>query len=65
MPGTKWCGMGYSALEVRDLGGYTGADKCCRAHDLNCPLYIEAFKEKYGLFNWRLYTVMHCACDER
>jgi secretory phospholipase A2 len=41
------------------------ADKCCRVHDTACPLYISAFQEKYGLFNWRINTIMHCTCDER
>ncbi|CAG7834230.1 unnamed protein product, partial [Allacma fusca] len=64
MPGTKWCGRGFTAADAKDLGGYTGADKCCRTHDLGCPFYIESMSEKYGLFNWRIYTVMHCRCDE-
>ncbi len=65
LPGTQWCGRGFSAKEITQLGAYTGADNCCRRHDLGCPFYIEAFQEKYGLFNWRPYTINHCTCDER
>jgi len=64
-PGTKWCGKGFSTNESKNLGGFTGTDKCCRMHDLGCPFYIEAFEEKYGNFNWRGYTISHCSCDER
>ncbi|CAL8115534.1 unnamed protein product [Orchesella dallaii] len=64
-PGTKWCGKGYSTNDSNDLGGFTGTDKCCRMHDLGCPFYIEAFEEKYAIFNWRGYTINHCTCDER
>lgn len=65
VPGTKWCGKGHTANRFTQLGGFGGADKCCRLHDTACPFYIGAFEEKYGLFNWRISTIMHCACDER
>lgn len=64
-PGTKWCGKGYSADKYTRLGGFSKTDKCCRRHDLNCPFYIGSMETKYGLFNWRLNTLMHCNCDER
>jgi secretory phospholipase A2 len=65
VPGTKWCGKGNVANRFSHLGGFSGADKCCRVHDSACPFYIGAFEEKYGLLNWRVSTIMHCACDER
>ncbi|XP_046681038.1 uncharacterized protein LOC124367891 isoform X1 [Homalodisca vitripennis] len=65
VPGTKWCGKGYSASKYHQLGGFGAADKCCRLHDTTCPFYIPAFEEKYGLFNWRINTLMHCSCDAR
>ncbi|XP_054256866.1 uncharacterized protein LOC128981891 isoform X2 [Macrosteles quadrilineatus] len=65
VPGTKWCGKGYSATKYHQLGGFGAADKCCRVHDTACPFYIPAFEEKYGLFNWRINTLMHCKCDSR
>ncbi|XP_049856749.1 uncharacterized protein LOC126336773 isoform X1 [Schistocerca gregaria] len=65
VPGTKWCGKGRSAERYTQLGGFNGADRCCRLHDTTCPFYIAAFQTKYGLFNWRINTLMHCTCDER
>ncbi|RZC35630.1 Phospholip A2 2 domain containing protein, partial [Asbolus verrucosus] len=65
VPGTKWCGKGYSADKYTRLGGFSRTDKCCRRHDLSCPFWIGAFETKYGLFNWRVNTIMHCSCDER
>jgi secretory phospholipase A2 len=65
VPGTKWCGKGQTALKYTHLGGFGMADKCCRVHDTTCPVYISGFQEKYGLFNWRINTIMHCRCDER
>ncbi|XP_042221934.1 group 3 secretory phospholipase A2-like isoform X1 [Homarus americanus] len=64
-PTTKWCGVGYSASVYGDLGGSSGADKCCRQHDLHCPYYISSFETKYGLMNWSIGTINHCGCDER
>ncbi|ENN70551.1 hypothetical protein YQE_12726, partial [Dendroctonus ponderosae] len=55
VPGTKWCGKGYSADKYTRLGG---------KHDLSCPFWIGGFETKYGLFNWRINTLMHCNCDE-
>ncbi|XP_044730142.1 uncharacterized protein LOC123293396 isoform X2 [Chrysoperla carnea] len=65
VPGTKWCGKGRSAHRYTQLGGFDSADRCCRSHDTTCPFWIGAFEKKYGLFNWRINTIMHCACDER
>lgn len=63
--GTKWCGKGWSATKYADLGGYSKSDRCCRQHDKACPFWIMGFETKYGLFNWRINTIMHCSCDER
>ncbi|XP_056642280.1 uncharacterized protein LOC130898048 [Diorhabda carinulata] len=65
VPGTKWCGKGYSADKYTRLGGFSRTDRCCRKHDLRCPFWINGFETKYGLFNWRINTLMHCNCDER
>lgn len=65
VPHTKWCGRGNRAASHRDLGGYAAADRCCRQHDEICPYYIEAWQEKYHLYNSRSYTAMHCTCDDR
>lgn len=65
VPGTKWCGKGYSATRYSQLGGYTRTDRCCRVHDLRCPFWIGGMEKKYGLYNWRMNTLMHCRCDER
>jgi len=65
VPGTKWCGKGRSAKSYRQLDGFGGADRCCRIHDTSCPMWIGALQSKYGLFNWRLNTLMHCSCDRR
>ncbi|XP_046390079.1 uncharacterized protein LOC124158802 isoform X2 [Ischnura elegans] len=64
VPGTKWCGKGGTAEKYAQLGGFGSADRCCRHHDA-CPFFIPTLESKYGLFNWRASTVMHCACDER
>eukprot|EP00092_Neocalanus_flemingeri_P092349 GFUD01117218.1.p1 GENE.GFUD01117218.1~~GFUD01117218.1.p1 ORF type:complete len:137 (-),score=27.94 GFUD01117218.1:100-510(-) len=47
------------------MGGYAGADRCCRHHDLGCPISIEPGQTRYGLTNVRIHTVMHCSCDQR
>lgn len=65
VPGTKWCGKGYSAKRYAEMGGHSRADRCCRQHDLGCPFWIMGFQKKYGMFNWRISTLMHCKCDER
>lgn len=65
VPGTKWCGKGYSAKKYAELGGYSKADRCCRQHDKSCPFWIMGFETKYGFFNWRINTLMHCKCDDR
>uniref|UniRef100_A0A182J6W9 phospholipase A2 n=1 Tax=Anopheles atroparvus TaxID=41427 RepID=A0A182J6W9_ANOAO len=65
VPGTKWCGKGWSARNYVEMGGYSKADRCCRQHDLSCPFWILGFETKYSMFNWRVNTLMHCSCDER
>ncbi|XP_055530895.1 uncharacterized protein LOC129721855 isoform X3 [Wyeomyia smithii] len=65
LPGTKWCGKGWSARNYVEMGGLSKADRCCRQHDLSCPFWILGFETKYGVFNWRVNTLMHCSCDER
>uniref|UniRef100_A0A336MXS9 phospholipase A2 n=1 Tax=Culicoides sonorensis TaxID=179676 RepID=A0A336MXS9_CULSO len=65
IPGTKWCGAGWSASKYSEMGGLSRADRCCRKHDTTCPYWILGFETKYGLFNWRVGTLMHCSCDER
>ncbi|XP_034231297.1 uncharacterized protein LOC117639585 isoform X2 [Thrips palmi] len=65
VPGTKWCGKGFSATSYKQLGAFSRVDRCCRHHDMGCRHYIGALEEKYGLFNWRVNTVMHCSCDRR
>ena len=64
-PGTNWCGKGTIANEYSKLGSFGGADKCCRQHDLGCPAYIKSGNEDYGLYNYKLWTLNHCTCDER
>merc|ERR1712130_989658 len=65
MPGTKWCGIGWRTDTVQQSGGYAGTDRCCRHHDLACPIQIEPGETKHGLWNHRYHTVMHCSCDDR
>ncbi|KAF7380101.1 hypothetical protein HZH66_014456 [Vespula vulgaris] len=65
IPGTQWCGRGHRATKYTNLGGFGVADACCRRHDTACPFFIPAFETRYGLFNWGITTMMHCACDER
>lgn len=64
-PATKWCGVGYSATVYGELGGESSTDMCCRQHDLHCPYYVTSFEKKYGIVNWGIGTINHCACDER
>ncbi|XP_034192748.2 uncharacterized protein LOC117610009 [Osmia lignaria lignaria] len=65
IPGTQWCGRGHRATKYTNLGGFGRADACCRRHDTACPFFIPAFETRYGLFNWGISSMMHCACDER
>lgn len=65
MPGTKWCGKGWRVDAFYSLGAYSGADRCCRQHDLSCPESIGPGQKKYGLQNMRFHAVMHCTCDDR
>lgn len=53
--GTKWCGLGDISSSYDDLGPERNLDKCCRAHD-HCPVKVKAFRSRYGLVNWSLYT---------
>lgn len=62
-PGTKWCGAGNAADNITDLGEFREADKCCRTHD-HCDTTIRRWSSKYGLFNWYVWTVSHCSCDD-
>lgn len=64
-PNTRWCGRGNTANGTYNhLGGASRADKCCRKHD-HCKLFIPAMSNRYGLFNYRPYTLSHCNCDIR
>ncbi|XP_054010913.1 uncharacterized protein LOC128893733 isoform X1 [Hylaeus anthracinus] len=65
IPGTQWCGRGHRATKYTNLGGFGTADACCRRHDTACPFFIPAFETRYGIFNWGISSMMHCACDER
>ena len=53
LPGTVWCGKGWGTDAKQKMGGYAGADKCCRHHDLGSPLSIEPGQLKWGLHNTR------------
>lgn len=53
MPGTKWCGLGWRTDTVIQFGGYARLDRCCRHHDLACPISIEPGETKHGLKNFR------------
>lgn len=64
MPGTKWCGAGQLAESYNELGSDRNEDRCCRAHD-NCRMNIGAFRRRFGLFNFRPFTISHCKCDRR
>ncbi|XP_029654150.2 phospholipase A2 [Octopus sinensis] len=61
-PGTKWCGINNNAANYSDLGVSVHTDKCCREHD-QCPRYILAGKENYGLQNQDTFTRSDCKCD--
>lgn len=64
-PGTNWCGSGnQAAANGSQFGESLDLDKCCREHDV-CPYYIDSMGSKYGHFNFGLYTLLHCACDEQ
>lgn len=63
-PNTKWCGRGHSAEHYHQLGGASRADMCCRQHDF-CKVNIPGLTTKWGLFNFRIYTISHCSCDQR
>ncbi|XP_071052339.1 uncharacterized protein [Onthophagus taurus] len=65
VPGTQWCGKGYSAKKYTDVGMFSQTDRCCRKHDLACPYWIGGFQMKYGVRNNMINTLMHCSCDER
>ena len=65
MPGTKWCGPGWRTDKAMKFGGYAGTDRCCRHHDLACPIMINPGETHYGLFNDKFHSVMHCSCDDR
>ncbi|XP_060521650.1 uncharacterized protein LOC132699139 isoform X2 [Cylas formicarius] len=55
-----------SKRDISDLLRVPGTKWCGKGrHDLFCPFWIGGFETKYGLFNWRMNTLMHCNCDER
>ncbi|CAL8138605.1 unnamed protein product [Orchesella dallaii] len=64
MPGTLWCGDGSLANRYQEMGAHVGTDRCCRGHD-GCPFVINGMTTNYGLFNYRMHTLSHCACDEK
>ena len=43
-------------------GEHSGADECCREHDL-CKPAIESHRTRYGENNPSVFTVSHCGCD--
>ena len=49
------CGKGWRADSPVDMGGYTGADRCCRHHELwsmTLPvLYLYTFINIYSIFS--------------
>lgn len=61
-PGTKWCGIGNDAKNLSDLGSEQEVDICCRDHD-HCEIYILPFHNKFGLYNFSLFTCSDCGCD--
>ena len=61
--GTRWCGVGDIATKKFPLGEAKDTDKCCRMHD-HCPVSVKRFQKKYNYFNWRLYTISACWCDD-
>ncbi|KAK7097953.1 hypothetical protein V1264_004856 [Littorina saxatilis] len=62
-PGTKWCGPRNKAAHNNELGALAELDKCCRTHD-KCDVCIKSWRSKYGKFNWYMWTVSHCNCDD-
>ncbi|XP_062869693.1 group 3 secretory phospholipase A2 [Trichomycterus rosablanca] len=64
IPGTLWCGAGNKASAFSDLGVFEETDKCCREHD-HCEETIASFEFSYGVFNANLFTLSHCACDNK
>jgi hypothetical protein len=63
-PGTKWCGKGDLAQCYEDLGDDHELDACCRDHDC-CPFMIPPFSNRFGVFNYRFHSLIHCDCDQR
>ncbi|XP_053211946.1 group 3 secretory phospholipase A2-like [Panonychus citri] len=63
-PGTNWCGKGTTSNQFKKLGRRSTTDRCCRDHD-HCKHTILPLTRKYHLFNYRLYVISHCDCDER
>ena len=63
-PGTNWCGKGTTSDHFKQLGRRSSTDRCCRDHD-HCKYTILPLTRKYHLFNYRLYVISHCDCDER
>jgi len=63
MPGTRWCGTGNVSTDGRSYGNIAATDRCCQQHD-RCRYTIASLSRNYGLFNYRLYTISHCECDD-
>jgi len=62
--GTHWCGIRKKDIQSHSVLNISVTDKCCKDHD-SCPHYISRWSTKYNLFNWRLYTISECSCDEK
>eukprot|EP00111_Clytia_hemisphaerica_P010403 TCONS_00030390-protein len=79
--GTRWCGYGSelglnednSTLLIPTLLPTNKSDSlkinkkvdlCCKAHD-HCEHYVPRWKTKYGLVNWRPFTLSSCECDAK
>ena len=61
--GTKYCGIGEDE-DMTEFGRYEHTDYCCKQHDL-CPLSIKKFGWRFGIMNWRPYTLSSCDCNQR
>ena len=61
--GTHWCGVGKTKTKDQDVKNITKTDECCKKHDA-CPYFISRWTKKYNLFNWRLFTISSCQCDD-
>ena len=62
--GTQWCGIGEREEASHSAKNISRTDECCKEHD-SCPHYIPRWNKRYNLFNWRLFTISSCACDDK